>query len=65
MNSWVKKCRESVAEGHMGDGGRGGGGGEGGRPQQPCDEVMQGNLRVLNIQCDAAQARVKSSILTI
>ena len=48
-DSWVKKCREIVIGGHRGRG----------RPQKTWDEVVQGDLRVLNIQLDLGLGRVK------
>ena len=47
--SWVKKCREIVVEGYRGIG----------RPQKTWDEVIQGDLRILNIQHDMTQNRFK------
>ena len=47
--SRVKKCREIVVKGHRGRG----------VSRKTLDEVVRGDLRVLNIQRDVAQDRVK------
>ena len=46
---WVEKCREIVVERQ---GGRV-------RPQKTLEEVIQVDLRVLNLQCDVKKDRVK------
>ena len=40
---WVKRCGQIVVEGH----------------RKGRDEIVRGNLSVLNIQCDLAQDREK------
>ena len=53
LKEWTKKCMEIVVEGHRR-----------GRLRKTGDEVIQGNLRVLNIQGDLAQDRVKWKFAT-
>ena len=48
-DSLVKKCREIIVEGHRWRG----------RPQKTWDEVTHGDHRVLNVQHEVAQDRVK------